>query len=128
MPDVTVWWLPDARTEWVFVARGKRGICYSVPRVPNGWLVRVAWPAGECPNCEPLPERIGLIVGGLVRLPGCAMPSPRETAEVGEWLAAARQTSDVQAARDAAGDLPMPDPEAPKPRRLNFGVPAEVLS
>jgi hypothetical protein len=43
------------------------------------------------PTSDPLPDAIARTVGGLVGLPGCAAPTPRELAEMGEWMAADRQ-------------------------------------
>ena len=54
MPDddergLTLWWLAsaDPRTHGHLVARGPKGVAYSVPCVFQGWRGRVKWAKGE---------------------------------------------------------------------------------
>jgi hypothetical protein len=138
MSDLTVWWLPDAKTEWGFVARGKRGICYSLPNVPNGWRVRVVWPDGTAPTCEPLPDVAARVIGWRLKLRGVTEPTTADLTAYGAWTAQSKAKQfrlDAEAAADdelhglLGAYKPTGEPERERPRRhLNFGVPAEVLS
>ena len=88
MTDITLWWLPDASpvgTGWPVVARGKRGVCYSLPARANGWIVRKRWPDGVSPTSEPLPPVATRVLAWRLRLPGATEPTIREQAEFGEW-------------------------------------------
>ena len=94
MPSLCIWWLPEACWPgllYPFIARSPAGRLWRLANHPRAWQAKHVVKWDRMPTSEPLPERIGLIIGGLVGLPGCAVPTPRELAEVGEFLAAERQ-------------------------------------
>ncbi len=94
MPDLTIWWMPEAVWPGIlypFIALSPAGRLWRIANHQNAWQAKHVIKWTKLPAEEPLPERIALIVGGMLGLTGCTPPTPLEAAEVGEFLAAERQ-------------------------------------